>query len=290
MRRVKSTATFVDISEENPGNTNPAFFDDTPRDLLKAYRTVLQQLDKVKRELKDLRKHVQGVAEESSQWTLKYSRRIVMVSNILLASYILGNRLLDIVNHSSKSMIFQLINPFPWLFPPKKKKSKQSTSALDAYGRFRAKKNSSTTTKKPQELTLDDNLPFVLIRLLWQAGVRSGLLMFATYWLFSADAWKRNSGILISFLMNVHLAYRSDVATWTIYFNMFSLIMYLIARYYSYIPSPDTMLSRISSVSNLSALKKTFSMDNLASAGKQSKTQGSNTQATLADDDDEEDE
>lgn len=93
-------------------------FDDRPRDLLVAYRKVLRDLHRLNREMSDLRKEVRGYAEESSQWTFKYSRRIVSLSNICLAVYIIVKRTVQVVNNNSRSVLLLMINPMTWVKKP----------------------------------------------------------------------------------------------------------------------------------------------------------------------------
>jgi hypothetical protein len=183
----------------------PAFFmADSPHDLLQGYKFLTKELQKLSQQVNDMRKQVRGVAEESSMWTLKYSRRVVMVSNVLLTVYILGKRGMDIVNNiNSRSMLLGLIfNPFNWFQTPKQ--------TLKSRGK--------SSKQEPQ-------LKMMLIQLLWKQLTMSACLLFSSYWLMSKDKFKRNGGIILTFVTNIYLAITTDVSPWTIYFNCFTLLM-----------------------------------------------------------------
>ncbi len=209
MKRSTSSAFSTSLGHHHhhsyDGSAPPQIFmAETPHDLLQGYKFMSKELQRLTHQVNDMRKQVRGVAEESSMWTLKYSRRVVMVSNSLLAVYILGKRGLDIVNNmNSRSMLIGLIfNPFNWFQKP--------TLSKRMYGK--------QGKQEPQ-------LKIMLIQLLWKQLAMSGCLLFSSYWLMSRDKLKRNASIVVTLALNIYLAVTTDVSPWTIYFNCFTLLM-----------------------------------------------------------------
>lgn len=167
---------------------------------LKAYRTVLKELKSIKKQMHELRNEVRGVVEESYQWILKYSRRIVILNNILLAVYIVLHRFLELFSNNSRQWIKQIFNPFSWT-----KKSRR--------------RNGEQLTK-------------LLIMLIWKETLRCAVLGFSSYWLTKRENSKKSMACIISFLSHLHTVLFSDISPWTLYFNVFALVMYNVTRYY----------------------------------------------------------
>lgn len=203
-----SLLSFYD--SKRPAPLPPQYFlAESPHDLLQGYKFLTKELQKLSLQVRNLRKEVRGVAEESSMWTLKYSRRIVMVSNLLLSVYILGKRGLDLVyNINSRSMLLGLLfNPFNWF-----QKSSQNLKRRNGVPKRQMKQ------PEPQ-------FKLMLIQLLWKQLAMSGCLLFSSYWLMSRDKLRRSCGIVLTFVTNIYLAITTDVSPWTIYFNCFTLLM-----------------------------------------------------------------
>lgn len=154
----------------------------------------------MQQQLSDLRKEVRGVVEESSEWILKYSRRIVILNNILLAVYIVLHRFLELFSSNSRQWIKQIFNPFSWRKKARRRNGEQLTR--------------------------------LLIMLVWKETLRCGVLGFSSYWLTKRENSKKSIACIISFLSHLHTVLFSDISPWTLYFNVFALVMYAVTRYY----------------------------------------------------------
>lgn len=104
MSGMKRVSSFLVETENFPSNN-----------LLEGYRRILKELHLVKLQLKMMKQEIDGFEEGMNQWTMKYTKRMVMVSNVLLSVFMMGNKANDIIFNSS--FIRQMI--FPW------KKSKE---------------------------------------------------------------------------------------------------------------------------------------------------------------------
>ncbi|KAL0482762.1 hypothetical protein AKO1_011177, partial [Acrasis kona] len=208
---------------------------ESPHDLLQGYKFLTKELQRLNEEVRNLRREVRGVTEESSMWTLKYSRRIVMVSNLLFSVYILGKRGINLVNNiNSRSMLLGLIfNPMNWFSTPK---------------------GPNKQPYKPSSRKQEPQLKFMLVRLLWKQVSMSGCLLISSYWLMSRDNYKRNCGIALTFITNIYMAFTTDVSSWTVYFNCFTLLMYITARYVRNKPILKIMRTNISRTLSLTAI------------------------------------
>jgi hypothetical protein len=218
-------------------------------ELLKLYDELRHEIRKLKNDVKHLKQEVRGVAEESSMWTLKYSRRFVFTSNILLAIYLLSNRILQVLNDHSRSLLSSVINPFTWLSYSRKNRSVTDSivrpEKLSSYKTF---KRQFINTMKGSDSIMDmaserrnsgSSIQYVFLKLIWKQLILAGLLIFSSYWAGNARVnWKRKVGIALSFFTNVHLALTSDVSPWTIYLNCFTLLLYITARHIKNKPLP----------------------------------------------------
>eukprot|EP01080_Neovahlkampfia_damariscottae_P001971 gene1971-1479_t len=94
MRRINSSRN---VNERN-GLFNPdEEFNQTPNNLLEAYRRVLKELHLMKLQLKNMKEEFNdGFEHGISQWSSKYSRRLLIFSSVFLSIYVFIEKLNEI--------------------------------------------------------------------------------------------------------------------------------------------------------------------------------------------------
>lgn len=204
---------------------SPQFDGTDPSRLLHTYGRILISLRDMKNRVDILENHILGIANESSH--LKYSRRLLQVSNIVLALYI-GLRTLRLFwLENAKNIIFSFWSEYAFSARSPKEGAVKTFLRKRAKAALQNSDNQMKMTWKSMQLLI----------ISWFGGslIRIVLLVFSTYWLQKIEIWKRRVGVWISFISNVHVALTTDVSPWTIYFNIFTLIVYITTRSYQHI-------------------------------------------------------
>jgi len=182
LRRVKSSA-YLEGMENGAG-------------LAQLNRNLEKQIRVLQKELYDLKRKVQELDTESSRWGIRYSKRMVILSNLLLGIYSFWSRYLHYVRnrYRLRGLIRQM------LFVPKFLQNSDNSKQLLMYEGF------------------------------VNAAFRSILFFFSTYLLTRKVTWVRNLGFVTSTAYSLYLAFFSRFMPWTNYFNIFANVLYITAR------------------------------------------------------------
>jgi len=127
---------------------------------------------------------------------MRYSKRMVILSNLLLGIYSFWSRYLHYVRnrYRLRGLIRQL------LFVPKFLQNSDNSKQLIMYEGF------------------------------VNATFRSVLFFISTYLLTRKVTWLRNLGFVLSTAYSLYLAFFSRFMPWTNYFNIFANVLYITAR------------------------------------------------------------
>eukprot|EP00818_Percolomonas_sp_WS_P005491 CAMPEP_0117442292 /NCGR_PEP_ID=MMETSP0759-20121206/4075_1 /TAXON_ID=63605 /ORGANISM="Percolomonas cosmopolitus, Strain WS" /LENGTH=438 /DNA_ID=CAMNT_0005234173 /DNA_START=91 /DNA_END=1407 /DNA_ORIENTATION=- len=211
-------------------SSNQYYSTTDPTALLHAYQRVLNHLHSMQRRLDSLEHHIHGIANESSH--LKYSRRLLQVSNIVLALYIALRTLRLFWIRNAKELIWSFWSEYALSVGTKKDKKE---GIIRAFLRRRAKAAlQNAASDSPMKKFSLRGVQILIVTWFGPPLIRIILLVFSTYWLQKMEIWKRRVGVWISFISNVHVALTTDVSPWTIYFNIFTLLTYITTRNYQH--------------------------------------------------------
>jgi flagellar biosynthesis protein FlhB len=195
MRNVSSERNIFNPDEE---------FNQTPNNLLEAYRRVLKELHFMKLQLKTLKSEFNDGFEHGklnfllktkgiTQWSSKYSRRLLIFSNLFLSIYVFFQKLNEI--YFGPSFFVQKFIRVPFF----KKQVK-------------------------------DNFSERFLKTMWKETLCSSTLLLATYWLFSRNEWKNNLALLCNLSISIYLSLFTKTSFWVLYFNLFALIFYILNK------------------------------------------------------------
>lgn len=177
---------------------------------------VTDKLRDMQYEIGRLSRKIKEYEEDTEQWSLRYSRRIVILSNISLGIWIFLLQFLDGIRTRSvrNSTLAQLFIP------------RNVLAAAAAAGANAAAKTTSNAGLPLSAVLISGLL----------TGVQSSLIFFLSAGLqIRTQSWKRNTGFILSTFYSLYLVllrrqeFRPHV---TNYFNIVANLFYVAARYY----------------------------------------------------------
>jgi len=156
------------------------------------------QLRSLQRDVASLKRKVAAFEEETNRnrWGIRYSRRMAIMSNLLLGLWIFWSRFLKHVQNQKKSRLLGVI------VPPLKQQEQHSLNKLLYEGYMKAISKS------------------------WVFFVGALLITRSV-------SWKRHVGLALTTSYSLYLAIFSHFLPWTNYFNMFSNLLYITAAWTS---------------------------------------------------------
>jgi len=159
------------------------------------------QLRNLQNEVALLKRKLMQFEEETNRnrWAIRYSRRMAIMSNLLLGLWIFWSRFLKQIQKQKKSRLLGAIGMVP-VVSPLGNNSKQQNS-----------------------------LNAILYEGYMKAISKSWVFMFAALLLTRRDAWKRNMGLALSSWYSLYCAIFSHYLPWTNYFNLFANLLYVTA-------------------------------------------------------------
>jgi len=185
------------------------------------------QLRALQVEIANLKRKVYLFEEESNRnrWAIRYSRRMAIMSNLLLGLWIFWSRFLKHVQRQKKTRLL---------------------GSIMGPGNFNLK---SFLNKQPQQ-----NQQHPLNKLLYEgyakAISKSWVFFFGALMLTRNVSWKRHIGLSLTTSYSLYLAIFSQTLPWTNYFNMFANLLYLTSSVWNS-PDPQPELFDATSLSKL---------------------------------------
>jgi len=159
-------------------------------------RNLELQIRTLQREIHSLNKKVSAFEEETNRnrWGIRYSRRMAIMSNLLLGLWIFWSRFLKHVQKQKKTRLLGVV-----MIPPLKQNS----------------------------------LNKILYEGYMKAISKSWVFFLGSLLLTRTSPWKRYFGLGLTTTYSLYLAIFSNFLPWTNYFNMFSNLLYISATWTS---------------------------------------------------------
>jgi len=183
----------------NLGMRRTKSFESTNEDnLIAQNRNLEAQMRSLQKEISSIKRKVALFEEENNRnrWGIRYSRRMAVMSNLLLGLWIFWSRFLKHVQKQKKSRLLGVI------VPPLKQQEQHSLNKLLYEGCMKA---------------ISKSWVFLVGALLITRSI----------------SWKRHIGLGLTTSYSLYLAIFSHFLPWTNYFNIFSNLLYITAAWTS---------------------------------------------------------
>jgi hypothetical protein len=205
---------------------------------------VTERLFELQFEVNRLNHKVRAWDVESSQWSVRYTKRMVLLSNVLLGGWVFALRFVQSLRRrgaagSSRHSTSWLSALF--LSSARSSSSNSSSNALSSSTSHLARIASDLTRATPATLAAAAAaassrsrapLSVLLLSAVFE-GLQSSILFFIAAGLhLRAQAWKRNLAFGLSAGSSLLLLSQADSPRASSYLNLFINVLYTIARYY----------------------------------------------------------
>jgi hypothetical protein len=147
-------------------------------------------------EVSQLNRKLHSFEQESKTWSLRYSRRLVILSNLLLAFWLFMAKFLASIRHRERAsgLLARILMP---------------------------------------RIDRKSNALLMFVASAFIAGLKScWVFCLSAYLVTSRPNWRRNVGCSLSTLYSIYLAFVPQFMPWSNYVNVFLNVTHLFARYF----------------------------------------------------------
>eukprot|EP01132_Coremiostelium_polycephalum_P003314 gene3314-4153_t len=186
----------------------------TPRD----HDLLALKLESLSLELENLKRRVLEMENDQgrSAWAIKYCRRVLITSNLLLGVWVSISRILMYISKQKKSRLLNVVVPGLGQHEPR------------------------------------NRIALFLLEAISNAARKSWIFFVSSFLLARSTAWKRQLGLSLCTLYSLYLAFFPQYLPWTNYFNVFTSLLYITAVWSTAAKrQPNTTINNLKDLFNL---------------------------------------